>query len=281
MSIKKLLILLIFFVANAMAFHQGIYVTQSNALDTKKLNYFIAQAKKHHIDTFVIDISTKPNKTYAANIAQVIQNGILYVARVVVFPHGATHEEVRNQAIWEKRLALAQAAADLGAHSIQLDYIRYRSAFPKDPQKAREILKVIQYFRKHISSKVQLQLDVFGIAAHGPAHTIGQDPQLFASSVDAFCPMVYPSHYEPFRHHATRPYETVFDSISALKSQMTPHQHISIYAFIELYNYRFFLSRENKIQYIKAEIKATKDAGADGWYAWSPNNHYDVLFQVL
>ena len=41
------------------------------------------------------------------------------------------------------------------------------------------------------------------------------------------------------------------------------------------------MSRAEKAAYIKAQIKAVEEAEADGWYAWSPHNRYDVLFDVL
>lgn len=275
-------IFFVFFSTSLFAFHHGIYVTQSSLLNSKKIHYFITQAKKHNIDTFIIDINTLPSKTYAANVADVIHNGITYVARIVVFPHGGTHAKIIDKSIWEKRLALAKAAAQLGAKAIQLDYIRYESKHPASPEKAKNILQVVRYFKKELSSdNVLLQMDIFGIAAHKPAHTIGQDPAILATTVDAFCPMVYPSHYMPFEFHSARPYETVFNSITALKEQIKDSPHVAIYAFIELYNYRIFMSHEKKVKYIQAEIDAAKKSGADGWYAWSPNNHYDVLFGML
>src|SRR3989338_7388446 len=95
------------------------------------------------------------------------------------------------------------------------------------------------------------------------------------------CPMVYPSHYEPFRYHAIRPYETIFNSIMALKKQLGQNSRVAIYAYIELFNYRFPLSATVRSQYIAAQIKAARDSGANGWYAWSPRNHYGKLFEVL
>ena len=93
--------------------------------------------------------------------------------------------------------------------------------------------------------------------------------------------MVYPSHYEPFRHHAVRPYETIFNSLTALKKQLQGYPDVSVFAYIELYNYRYKLLGEQKINYIRAQIKAVHDSGANGWYVWSPTNHYSPLFQVL
>ncbi len=94
--------------------------------------------------------------------------------------------------------------------------------------------------------------------------------------------MVYPSHYEPFRYHATRPYETVYDSLVGIKDQLkdTPVK-VKVIPYIELSNYRYPLSHSKKLEYIEAQIKAAENGGADGWYVWSPHNKYDNLFTVL
>lgn len=280
-SILVLLSTLSFFNIAFASFSHGIYITQSTAQNKAKLTYLIHQAKRFGIDTFIIDINI-PSRTYAANVKEVVQSGIQYVARVVIFPHGASHAEITDKTIWAKRLALAKYAIGLGASAIQLDYIRYRAAHPANPEKAHYVTEVAKYFKHQLSSdKVNLQIDIFGIATHKPAHTIGQDVSLLAHYVNAFCPMVYPSHYEPFLHHAVRPYETVFDAITGLKKQLHNHPNVSIYTYIELYNYRYKLAGETRLHYIAAQIKAARAAGSNGWYVWSPNNHYGPLFQVL
>lgn len=264
--------------SHVFAFSRGIYVTQSSAQNARKMNYFITQAKKVGVDTFIIDAQYR-NSHYAKNVRRVAKAGIHYVARIVVFPHGGTDAQVRNRRIWAKRLAIMKYAVSLGAREIQLDYIRYRAKSYSSKAKAQRIAAVVKYFRKAL--RVPIQVDIFGVAAHGPSHTIGQDVLALAPIVDAFCPMVYPSHYEPYRYHAVRPYKTVLDSVVALKQQLKLYQHIKIYPYIELYNYRYPLSRANKLRYIEAQMKAAKDSGSNGWYAWSPNNKYALLFQVL
>jgi hypothetical protein len=269
------------FLGNAYAFSRGIYITQSTAEHKAKLMGLVAQAKKYGVDTFVIDVNI-PSKVYAANVKNVVQQGIHYVARIVIFPHGASHAQVGDKKIWAKRLALAKYAIGLGATTVQLDYIRFRSENPPSPEKAKRILTVVQYFKNELAPyHVSLQMDIFGIATLKPAHTMGQDVNLLASAVNAFCPMVYPSHYEPFRAHAIKPYETVFNAITALKKQLQPNSPVNVFAYIELFNYRFPLSPQQKIKYINAEMKAAHDAGANGWYVWSATNHYSPLFQVL
>lgn len=263
------------------AFSKGIYITSSTAQSTKRMKYLIKQAKATGIDTFVIDVYGK-SKRYSKNIALVRKAGIRYVARVVVFPYGGTHAKVTSRAIWEKRWKWAKYAVSLGASAIQLDYIRYHVRNRPSDKNAHYVHNVIKFFRNKLKGTgVRLQIDIFGIAATRPARGIGQNVPLFANSLDAINPMVYPSHYEPYRHHAVRPYSTVLHSIQGLKRQLKGYNHVKINAFIELYNYRYPMSRAKKIKYIQAQIQAAKDAGANGWYAWSAQNKYGLLFYIL
>ncbi len=264
----------------AVAYVAGIYVTQHTAQDSKKMNYLISQSKRSGINTFVIDTQFR-NTAYANNIKKLRSSGIRFVSRVVLFPGGGTHAQVTNKDIWAKKLALAKYAVALGASEIQLDYIRYSVRGSSSASKAHNVNRVIKYFRDNLPKSVKLQIDIFGVAAHKPSNTIGQNVKLFAPNLNAICPMVYPSHYEPFRYHATRPYNTVLKSVSALKRQLKDHPNVRVYAYIEIFNYRYPMSREKRMSYTRAQIQAAKDAGANGYYVWSARNQYDVLFNAL
>ena len=92
--------------------------------------------------------------------------------------------------------------------------------------------------------------------------------------------MVYPSHYEPFAEHAKKPYETVFTSLMGMKRQMGKQQ-VPVLAYIELFNFRHSMNTVEKVKYIRAQMRAVREAGAEGWLAWSAGNHYDLLFEIL
>jgi len=281
----KLLVFIISLVlvgnASARQWVKGIYLTQSTAENGRLLRAFIQAAKTYGINTFVIDCN-RNSKAYRRNIPLVIKNHIRYVARIVVFPHGGTNRQVLSQAYWQKKYRLAELAVRLGAHEIQLDYIRYRTSQPASSQNARNIYQVIRWFKQRLNAhRIPLQIDVFGVATFGHSKNIGQNLKLFADSVDAMCPMVYPSHYEPYRKHAKIPYYTVLSSIQALRRQFNNRPPFKIYAYIELYNYRYPLSYQQKLHYIYQQLKAVQDGNADGWFAWNPRNKYGILFKVL
>ncbi|OGT54000.1 MAG: hypothetical protein A3F17_07375 [Gammaproteobacteria bacterium RIFCSPHIGHO2_12_FULL_41_15] len=265
----------------SLAWVKGIYVTQPTMESSKNVRYLVENAKAFHINTFVVDFYRKSSR-YQKNIAMVKANGIRYVARIVMFPDGALDSQIKSETYLERRYQQIREAISLGADVIQLDYIRYRPTQRPSRQNAENIYKIVQQVETLLQGTgVLLEMDIFGVAAHKEALAIGQNAVLFAKSLHAICPMVYPSHYEPFRYHATRPYETVYSSLVALRQQLAHRPDVKVHAYIELYNYRYPLSRQNKINYILAELRAVRDAQADGWYAWSANNKYSLLFAIL
>jgi hypothetical protein len=260
---------------------KGIYISQTTLENREYLQYLIARAKKSGVNTFVIDLNVVSN-AYEKNILLVKNSGIKYVARVVVFPFGGTKDKMRSEAYWLTRYRLVDAAIKLGAEEIQLDYIRYAASTPPSSQNADEVHDVIKWFKNKIDNRAKLQIDVFGESSFKESTSIGQHIPTFAPTVDAVCPMLYPSHFEPFRDHAKRPYDIIYAALVTLKSQFAGNQPpFQLYPYIELTNYRHPFTPEQLVGYIHSQIKAVEDANADGWYAWSAGNKYDRLFDTL
>ena len=259
---------------------QGIYLQQYTAQDPKRLDRLLNTSLEVGVNTMVVDLD-RPSPNYKKAIQRIQDRGIRYVPRITMFPHGGNHEQVSSQAYWEQRWKLAKYALDIGAKDIQLDYIRYSSKSEASPNNAINIREVLRFFKKRVNEHgAHLQIDVFGEVSHGPSLHIGQDMRLFANEIDAVCPMVYPSHYEPYEERALLPYETVFDSLTALKKQMGDQQ-VPVLAYIELFNYRFPMNATERVKYIRAQLRAVRAADAEGWLAWSAGNRYDLLFDIL
>lgn len=259
---------------------KGIYITQYNFENTTFLNYLIKHAKSSGIDTFVVDLEVIPSKRYQKNVQLLKENNIKYIARIIMFPGGGTPAQIKDPAVWQKKYRLVKQALEWGASEIQLDYIRYSSKLKASEEHAKDILSIIKWYKDQIGN-VPLQIDVFGVTSFGESKHIGQNVKMFSQTVDAICPMVYPSHYEPFPEHFRTPYETVYDSLRRLKKQFGNKMPIKLFAYIELTNYHYPMSHAKTLDYIKAQMKAVDDANADGWFAWSPHNRYDNLFKIL
>lgn len=267
---------------NANPTNKGIYINQGTLENTKTLQYLIEQSKAVGINTFVIDLQ-KATPNYQKNVNLVKENGIKYVARIVVFPDGGNPNQIKSQAYWKDRFKLVESAVKFGADAIQLDYIRYSTRQPPSDQNAKDVKEVIRYFKTNMAAyKIPLQVDIFGEVSFKESPRIGQNIQLFADTIDVACPMVYPSHYHPYESHSKQPYETVYKSLQALKKQFdTSNMPFKLHPFIEASNYHYKWSSAQRSAYILSQIRAVEDANADGWYVWSPKNHYDSLFDAL
>lgn len=274
-------LLLLAITSTLFAQDHGIYINQGTLSDSKSLNFLISESKSTGINTFVVDLKFVTND-YRQKIQLIKSNGIRYVARIVIFDDGGEQHQVRSPYYWEKKYSLMKKAIEFGADEIQLDYIRYSTKRPPSAQNAKDVHEVIKWFKQRADQhKVPLQIDIFGEVSFAPSTRIGQNIQLFAPSIDAACPMVYPSHYKPYKEHFKNPYGIVLKSLKALRAQFNNKPPFRLIPYIEATNFRYRMSFEQKIQYIIDQINATQVAGTDGWYFWSANNHYGALFSAL
>ncbi len=271
-------------ISNVYAWDKGIYLTQYTLEKPEKLNYLLREAKATGINTFVVDHEYYSSH-YAAALAKVKAAGMKVVVRVVIFSNGGNAAQIRSQAHWEDKLKLINDAIKSGADSIQLDYIRYSSKEPANPQHAKDVYQIIKWYKKRINAQnIPMEIDIFGEVGYYPSMHIGQDIKMFADSVDGVNPMVYPSHFWPFQKYSAEPYKTVNNSLNALAKQFDNKPPFKIHAFIEAANFHYIKKTSNaeKQRYLLQEIRAVEDANkAAGWYVWSANNVYENLFQVL
>ncbi|MHB1947865.1 MAG: putative glycoside hydrolase [Gammaproteobacteria bacterium] len=285
-SSKVILPILVFFsvISSAQAWDKGIYLTQYMLEKKDKLDYLIREAKATGINTFVIDHEYYSSH-YAPAIAKVKAAGIKDVARIVVFSDGGNAQQIHSKAHWEEKFKLAQDAIKAGADAIQLDYIRYSSKEPANPQHAKDVYQIIKWFKEKINAEhVPMEIDIFGEVSYYPSMHIGQDIKMFADSVDGVNPMVYPSHFWPYQKYSAEPYKTINNSLNALVGQFNDKAPFKVHAFIEAANFHYIKKTSNaqKQKYLLEEIRAVENAkGVSGWYVWSANNVYDNLFQVL
>jgi len=259
---------------------QGIYLQQYTVQSKPKLDHLINSALEVGVNTFVVDL-WGPNETYKKAVQRIQYYGLNYVPRITMFRDGGTPEQIANQQYWEERWKLAKYAIDLGAKDIQLDYIRYNVRTPASPNNPLNIRDILRYFKSRVNEHgARLQIDVFGEVALYPSTHIGQDMGVFATEIDAVCPMVYPSHYVPFEERFHTPYETVHQSLASMKRQLGNHA-VPVYAYIELFNYHFPMNTVERVKYIRSELRAVRESHSEGWIAWSAGNHYDLLFEIL
>lgn len=271
-------------IPSAFAWDKGIYLTQYMLENPKKLDYLLSQAKLTGINTFVID-HDYVSSHYAPSVAKVKAAGIKVVTRIVVFSDGGNDQQIHSQAHWLEKFKFADEAIKAGSDAIQLDYIRYSSKQPANPQHAKNVYQVIKWFKTKINAEnTPMEIDIFGEVSYYPSLHIGQDLKLFSDSVDGVNPMVYPSHFWPYQKYSAEPYKTINNSLKALEAQFQGKAPFKVHAFIEAANFHYLKKTSNadKQKYLLQEIRAVEDSpNVSGWYVWSANNVYDNLFQVL
>jgi hypothetical protein len=207
------------FTAQANALVKGIYLTQSTMEDTKYLKYLIDHSKAVGISTFVVDLEA-PSKLYAKNIQLLKDNGIHYVARIVVFPQGGHADQISSPAYWEKRYKLVADAVSYGADQIQLDYIRYNTKQPASSDNAKNIVKVVQFFKDRLH--IPLQADVFGISSYGESKHIAEMKAVSDAGADGY--YVWSAHNK---------YDYLFDLLGELQKQSPAQQQKTMQAGVD------------------------------------------------
>ncbi|MBI5701814.1 hypothetical protein HZC34_08260 [Candidatus Saganbacteria bacterium] len=270
----------------------------------------LIQEKKLHSDT-----QLKPN-TWLKNFTDEMHKlGYIVTARIVVFKDdhliiarpdlsvmnpGGTIMRDRKGGHWvdpyadEARLykvAMSEVAALSGVDEIQFDYIRFPvegnakyTVFPhqkKDVSRVGIICQFLEETKERLKPyNVSLAVDIFGVAAwqsKNDVENLGQDLKLMAKYLDILSPMLYPSHfhngYDGFANPGSEPYyflnSGVKRSLEILSGEAT-----QLAPWIQGFNMR---SPNYGPEYIRAQVKACRDAGVKRFLIWNARNNYDVV----
>jgi hypothetical protein len=197
-----------------------------------------------------------------------------------------------NQESWDYVLDIAEEAVVKGFKEVQFDYVR----FPTDgnlktinygasqgKNKAQAIGDFLKYSRTRLSSMgAVVSADVFGLVTTAENDmNIGQQLEYLADSVDVICPMVYPSHYGKGSYGVAEPdfepYKIVNYSMKKAKERLDNNEKsiarlrpwLQDFSAVYLDSYKKYGPAE-----IRAQIKATNDAGVREWILWNAANRY-------
>jgi len=209
--------------------------------------------------------------------------------------HGMSWLNPYNKESWDYLVDIAEEAAIKGFDEIQFDYVRFptdgnvkiidygKSAAGKS--KAEAIAEFLAYARDRLRNMgVVVSADVFGLVTttKDDMH-IGQHLESIAKSVDVICPMVYPSHYGKGSYGVAEPdfepYKIVNRSMSVAKGRIAAVEGAAQKAILRPWLQDFtasYLPRYKKYgpAEVKAQIKATYDAGAEEWLLWNAGNRF-------
>ena len=205
---------------------------------------------------------------------------------------GITWLDAGSKEVWDYTVAIAKEAYALGFDELNFDYIRFPSDgnmkdiyFPISNGKIKK--DVMREFFKYMNEKlvntdsprtgIKISADVFGMVATNTDDLgIGQYLEDATEYFDYVAPMVYPSHYpngwNGFKNPATKPYEVVKIAMDKAVARMKiiGRDPNKIRPWLQDFNMGAKYTKE----LVRAQMKATYDAGLDSWMLWDPGNSY-------
>jgi len=208
-----------------------------------------------------------------------------------------------NEVAWRYTAEVARAVVRGGFDEVQFDYIRFptdgqlsRMKFPVwdgDEPKAEVMGRFFSFLDSELRhhDRMRLSVDLFGLVTwhHETDLNIGQNLKTAVRHFNWISPMVYPSHYPPgfdgFANPAEHPYEIVFRSLERAKQVTDPlaaedkkaaeaGQPFVPVAAMRPWIQDFDLGADYTPEMVRAQMKATEDAGAAGWLLWNARNSY-------
>ncbi len=289
----------------------GVYLTSFALTKEGTLTGVLAEARKGKINAVVVNVKNMHGEvTYASNVplARAIgaavgridpralidrlhAAGIYVIARQVLFydPKLAAHlgdsdPWVRpdNPQAVEYNLAIAAEVAALGFDELQFDYLRFPDGEGLGTGYADRYAAVNRFLdaaREELAGRIMISADLFGRVMWNwnkkKIDPIGQSLEEIAARVDFVSPMLYPSHYnEPM--YKDDPYRVVKEAMTAGKARVTT----PLRPFLQAFD-RDIPSGMSLEEYIRAQIQAARESGADGYLFWNPSCDYTALYRAL
>lgn len=289
----------------------GIYLTSYALTKPGLLDEVLREVRAGALDTLVINVKNMHGElTYKSTIPLARQinastgrvdlqtllptlreQGIYLIARQVLFYDPKLAAHLGKEDSWvtpsdEKavfyNLEIAEEVASLGFDEIQFDYIRFADggglvAAYEDRYAA--VNHFLAEAERRLSGRVALSVDLFGRVLWNwnkkRIDPIGQSLEEIAPHVDLISPMLYPSHYSEQRYKDD-PYLVVTEALTTGGERVTTPFRPYLQAFDREIPWGMSLE-----DYIRAQIRAAKECGADGYLFWNPSCDYASLYRAL
>jgi len=289
----------------------GVYLTSYALTRRDVVEGVFAARKAGKIDAVVINVknmhgevtydsavplaTTLGASTGRLNLASMVpafqERGFYVIARQVLFydPLLARHlgepeswVPVDNEIAIHYNLAIAEEVASLGFDELQFDYIRYVDVGALEPVYEDRYAAVDAFLaeaRHRLAGRIPLSADLFGRVLwpwnERRIDPIGQSLEQMSVHLDFVSPMVYPSHYAE-QSYRDDPYLTVSEALHSGASRVAANYRPFLQAFD-----RHLPAGMSLETYIREQVTAAQEAGADGYLFWHPACEYDTLYRAL
>lgn len=215
----------------------------------------------------------------------------------IVDGHGIAWVNPYKEQVWRYLVDVAKEAAKLGFDEVQFDYVRFPIGTDADAAdygvdmtiytKQQAITDFLQYAKEELHKEgIPVTADVFGtiIGNETDVKQVGQDYRVLAETIDAICPMVYPSHYGNgvfgLAVPDAKPYETVLAAMQDSAQELADipvNEQAVVRPWLQAFTASWV---EGYISYggeqIRAQIQAVYDAGYEEWILWNASNKYSA-----
>ncbi|MDR0443615.1 MAG: putative glycoside hydrolase [Treponema sp.] len=195
-----------------------------------------------------------------------------------------------SEEVWEYTANIAVELHERGFDEIQFDYIR----FPTDGENLGDasyrwrennmdiesaILSFLYHSRANVNAPISI--DIYG--ANGWYRTgsrTGQEVELLAPWVDVICPMYYPSHFEQdFLAQSPpelRPWRIYY--LGTLRTDRIARGQVVIRPWAQAFRLNVSYDRRYYgLDYVRLQVKGTRDAGKGGLTYWNNSGRYDDI----
>lgn len=203
---------------------------------------------------------------------------------------GLSWVEPGSKEVWDYLLAIATETYKAGFDELNFDYIRFPSDgnmkdiayhfYDSDMTNRGAVMrKFFEYLSDNIKATTgaPMSADLFGMTmTNSDDLNIGQVLENTLPYFDFVAPMVYPSHYPAtfhgYKNPAAVPYEIVKISMDegARRAVAASTSPLKLRPWLQ----DFDMGATYTAEMVRAQMKATYDAGLTSWMLWDPSNKY-------
>jgi len=207
---------------------------------------------------------------------------------------GLSFIDVGAKDYWNYIVALSKESYEIGFDELNFDYVRFPSdgnmkdiyypfsgeKIANNPEFGRaEVLRdFFSYLNKQMKvTGAVLSVDLFGMVTTNTDDLgIGQILEYAEQYFDYIMPMVYPSHYPSgfngWKNVNSVPYEVVNFAMNGAVERLISASSTSakLRPWLQDFDYPVLYTTDM----VRAQIRATYDAGLTSWVLWDPANRY-------
>ncbi|MEK7581916.1 MAG: putative glycoside hydrolase [Patescibacteria group bacterium] len=200
---------------------------------------------------------------------------------------GLSFIDVGAREYWDYIITLSKDSYEAGFDELNFDYIRFPSdgnmkdvvyAWSGTTTKAVVLKNFFSYLHEKLSNTgIVLSADLFGMTTTNTDDlNIGQVLENTLPYFDFVAPMVYPSHYPPHFNGWLNPNQHVYEVVNfsmaraVERAKTASTSPLKLRPWLQDFDYGGNYGETE----VRAQMKATYDAGLTSWMLWDPANKY-------